>query len=270
MKSYGQFCPVAKACEIVAERWTPLVLRELLCGSTRFSELQRGVPLMSRTLLAQRLRELEDAGVVASVPRARGRGREYRLTPAGEEARALIVGLGEWGQRWARRQIGPDDLDAELLAWDMHRRLNVDRLPARRVVVRFDLRGVPRHQPGRNTWWLVLNRPEVDLCLKDPGFEVDLTVDADLAALTRVWMGDMRLQDALRGALIRPDGPRELVQAFPTWFGLSLFAGVARPAVVSAPHVPEREPAARARHPRLRAAPAERAKARRSRRASRS
>lgn len=255
MKSYGQFCPVAKACEIVAERWTPLVLRELLCGSTRFSELHRGVPLMSRTLLAQRLRELEDAGVVASAPRARGRGREYQLTPAGEEVRSLIMGLGEWGQRWARRQIAADDLDAELLAWDVHRRLNVDRLPARRVVVRFDLRGVPRHQPGRKTWWLVLSRPEVDLCLKDPGFEVDLTVDADLMALTRVWMGDVPLQDALRGGLIRPDGPRALVQAFPTWFGLSLFAGVERPALGSAPPGPSRGPVGRAVHPRHREAP---------------
>jgi DNA-binding HxlR family transcriptional regulator len=246
MKSYGQFCPVAKACEIVAERWTPLVLRELLCGSTRFSELQRGVPLMSRTLLTQRLRELEDAGVVTSTPRARGRGREYRLTPAGEEARSLIVGLGEWGQRWARRQIGPDDLDAELLAWDMHRRLNLDRLPAQRVVVRFDLRGVPRHQLGRKTWWLVLDRPEVDLCLKDPGYEVDVTVDADLATLTRVWMGDMPLQDALHGGLIRPDGPRRLVQAFPSWFGLSLFAGVERPAGVSPAHASDRRQVGRA------------------------
>jgi hypothetical protein len=133
-------------------------------------------------------------------------------------------------------------LDAELLAWDMHRRLNVDRLPPRRVVVRFDLRGVPRHQPGRKTWWLVMTRPEVDLCLEDPGDEVDLTVEADLMALTRVWMGDVPLQDALRGGLIRRDGPRDLVRAFPSWFGLSLFAGVERPAGVSAPHAPGRAP----------------------------
>lgn len=184
MKSYGQFCPVAKACEILAERWTPLVLRELLSGSTRFSQLQRGVPLMSRTLLARRLRELEDA---------------------------------------------------ELLAWDMHRRLDVDRLPPRRVVVRFDLRGVPRRQVGRAAWWLILDRPEVDLCLKDPGHEVDLTVEADLLALTRVWMGDMPLRDALRRGVIRPEGPRELVRAFPSWFGLSLFAGVERPAAAARP-----------------------------------
>jgi DNA-binding HxlR family transcriptional regulator len=229
MKGYGQFCPVAKACEIVAERWTPLVLRELLCGSTRFSQLQRGVPLMSRTLLAQRLRELEDAGVVASAPRARGRGREYRLTAAGNELRPLIESLGAWGQRWATRQLDPDDLDAELLAWDLHRRLNVERLPTQRVVVRFDLRGVPRRQPGRKTWWLVVARPEVDLCLKDPGYEVDLVVDADLGTLTRVWMGLVRLGDAMRAGSIRLDGPRALVQAFPSWLGLSIFAGVEQP-----------------------------------------
>lgn len=233
MKGYGQFCPVAKACEIVAERWTPLVLRELLCGSTRFSELQRGVPLMSRTLLAQRLRELEEAGVVASTAKTRGRGREYQLTDAGKEIQSVIFGLGEWGQRWARRRIDPHDLDGELLAWDMHRRLNVDRLPARRTVVRFEMRGVPRHQPGRKTWWLVLDRPGVDLCLKDPGFDVDLIVDADLAALTRVWMGDARLADMLRVGLIRIDGPRELLRAFPDWLGLSSFAGVERPAVAN-------------------------------------
>lgn len=244
MKGYGQFCPVARACEIVAERWTPLVLRELLCGSTRFGEIQHGVPLMSRTLLAQRLRELEEAGVVASRPRARGRGREYRLTAAGEALRPLIVALGEWGQRWASRRLDPRDLDAELLAWDLHRRLNVERLPAGRVVVRFDLRGVPRHQPGRRTWWLVLDRPEVDLCLKDPGHEVDLVVHADLAALTRVWMGDVGLGEALRAGLVRLDGPRALVQAFPGWLGLSLFAGVAR-----APHAGSEGHARAARHP---------------------
>ena len=111
MKGYGQFCPVAKAAEIVAERWTPLVLRELVCGSHRFSHLHRGVPLMSRTLLAQRLAQLEDAGIVRSAPRTKGRGREYFLTPAGEELRPLIDTLGEWGQRWARRQVSADDLD---------------------------------------------------------------------------------------------------------------------------------------------------------------
>ena len=143
MKGYGQFCPVAKAAEIVAERWTPLVLRELLCGSRRFNDLHRGVPLMSRTLLAGRLERLEDAGIVRSATRARGRGREYHLTAAGEELRPLIECLGEWGQRWARAQVGRGDLDPGLLMWDIHRRVNLEALPPERVVVRFDFRGVP-------------------------------------------------------------------------------------------------------------------------------
>ena len=143
MKGYGQFCPVAKAAEIVAERWNPLILRELLCGSRRFSDLHRGVPLMSRTLLAGRLEQLENAGIVRSVARPRGRGREYHLTAAGEELRPLIECLGEWGQRWARAQVDRDDLDPGLLMWDIHRRVNLEALPPERVVVRFDFRGVP-------------------------------------------------------------------------------------------------------------------------------
>jgi len=130
MRGYGQFCPVAKAAEIVAERWTPLVLRELLCGSRRFNDLHRGVPLMSRTLLAERLEQLEDAGIVRSVARPCGRRREYHLTPAGEELRPLIECLGEWGQRWARAQIGAGDLDPGLLMWDIHRRVNLEALPS--------------------------------------------------------------------------------------------------------------------------------------------
>jgi DNA-binding HxlR family transcriptional regulator len=233
MKGYGQFCPVAKAAEIVAERWTPLVLRELLCGSRRFSDLHRGVPLMSRTLLAQRLEQLEDAGIVRSVPRAHGRGHEYQLTAAGEELRPLIDRLGEWGQRWARARIGRDDLDAGLLMWDIHRRVDKDALPRARVVVRFDFRGVPATTRCPRTWWLVLDRSDVDLCLKDPGFAVDIVVTADLHALTRVWMGDVPLAEPLRAGSIRLDGPTSLVRAFPTWLRLSSFAGVERVAAMA-------------------------------------
>jgi DNA-binding HxlR family transcriptional regulator len=229
MGGYGQFCPVAKAAEIVAERWTPLVLRELLCGGRRFADLHRGVPLMSRALLAQRLRRLEDTGVVQSTPKARGRGREYALTRAGQELRPVIEHLGEWGQRWARSQLERADLDPGLLMWDIHRRVSVDRLPERRVVVRFDFRGVPRTSRCPTTWWLILRRPEVDLCLKDPGFEVDLVVDADVAALTRAWMGDVRLADVMRQGLIRLDGLPIFARAFPTWLALSSFAAVPRP-----------------------------------------
>ena len=228
MKGYGQFCPVAKAAEIVAERWTPLVLRELVCGSRRFNDLHRGVPLMSRTLLATRLEQLQRAGIVQCASRLGGRGREYKLTPAGEELRPLIDCLGAWGQRWARAQIGIGDLDPGLLMWDIHRRVNVDELPPKRVVVRFDFSGVPATIRCAKTWWLVLKQPEVDLCLKDPGFQEDLVVSADLRTLTMVWMGDVRLADAIRAGVIRLEGTRSLVRAFPTWLRLSAFAGVER------------------------------------------
>jgi DNA-binding HxlR family transcriptional regulator len=234
MKGYGQFCPVAKAAEIFAERWTPLVLRELACGSHRFSHLHRGVPLMSRTLLAQRLAQLEDAGIVRSAARTKGRGREYFLTPAGEEFRPVIERLGEWGQRWARKQVSADDLDPGLLMWDIHRRVNTDRLPDRRVVVQFDFRAVPKTFRRPATYWLILEQRDVDVCLKDPGYEVDLIVNADLVALTKAWMGDVRLADAMRSGLVRVEGPTALVRAFPGWLALSGFADVERPRVGAA------------------------------------
>jgi DNA-binding HxlR family transcriptional regulator len=229
MKGYGQFCPVAKAAEVVAERWTPLILRELLCGSHRFSELQNGLPLISRTLLSQRLRELEDAGVIRSVPKPSGRGRVYLLTEAGEELRPIIMELGEWGQRWTR-ELRREHLDAGLLMWDMQRRLDRDRLPAERTVVRFDFLNVPRHQLARRTWWLVLTPSDVDICLKDPGYDVDLCVTADLEAFVKVWMGDIRLTDAIGAGQVTLDGPRPWVLAFPAWLRLSMLARVKRPA----------------------------------------
>ena len=228
MRHYGQFCPVAKASEIVAERWTPLVLRELLCGSFRFNDLHRGVPLMSRTLLTRRLRELEEAGVVER--RETGAGREYHLTPAGEELRPIIEQLGTWGHRWARKDVA-DDLDPSVLMWDLRRRIDHEATPAHRVVVRFDLSGVPRDHAAKRTWWLVLEPGEVDLCLKDPGFPVDVTVAADLATLTAVWMGRIDYADAARRGSVRAEGPRALVRAFPGWLGLSLFASVEMPAL---------------------------------------
>ena len=226
MHGYGQFCPVAVACEVFAERWTPLILRELFAGSRRFSEIRRGMPLISRALLTQRLRHLEDVGVIDS--RALARGREYRLSQAGSEFHNVIEELGAWGQRWIHGRASVQNLDAMLLLWNVRRRLAVDRLPERRIVVRFDFRGVPRGR-GPATSWLVVSRREVDLCLKDPGFGVDLVVSADLAAFTRVWLGDVSFEQALRSRAVRLEGPRDLVRAFPGWVLLSHYAGVARP-----------------------------------------
>jgi DNA-binding HxlR family transcriptional regulator len=230
MKSYGQFCPVAVACEIFAERWTPLILRELLTGSRRFNEIRSGVPLISRTLLAQRLHHLEEAGVIESAPLHAGRGREYQLTKAGKEFREVVERLGEWGQRHAAQQFAPDNLDPQLLMWAMHRRIDVSHLPAPRVVVRFELRGVPSRCLRMWMCWLVLERSGVDVCMRDPGFAVDMTVHADVGALARVWTGHLGWADAVRSGGIKLEGPKALVQAFPGWLQLSHFAQVLQPA----------------------------------------
>jgi DNA-binding HxlR family transcriptional regulator len=230
MKGYGQFCPIAVACETFAERWTPLILRELLFGARRFNEIRQGLPLISRTLLGQRLRELEDAGVVQSQPLARGRGREYRPTPAAEEFREILERLGEWGQRWGTTQFDPENLDLTLFMWNVRRRIDVARLPARRIVVRFDFRAFPARCRGFRTCWLILQREGPDVCLKDPGFDVDLVVTADTAAMIRVWTGAITFAQAVREGGLHVEGPRDLVRAFPTWLLLSHFASVERPA----------------------------------------
>ena len=230
MKGYGQFCPVAVAAEVFAERWTPLILRELFAGERRFNDIRRGVPLISRSLLAARLRELQDAGVLESRPVSSGRGREYRLTRAGEGLREVVDGLGAWGQRWVSGQFGPQNLDVSVLMWNVRRRINRSRLPARRVIVRFDFRALPLQHRGMRTWWLILERPEVDLCLKDPGFDVDIVVSAEAAAMARIWMGQLDFAQALRAGNLRVEGPRPLVQALPGWLLLSHYAHVERPA----------------------------------------
>lgn len=224
-KGYGQFCPVAQASEILAERWTPLVIRELLCGSHRFNDIHRGVPLMSPSLLSQRLKRLEDAGVVV---RHRGTGEtatEYRLTHAGQALGPVIEGLGSWGKRWARRKIPREELDPGLLMWDIHRRLVIEKFPEGRTVLHFELTDVPSR---RRYYWLVIDRGTVDVCLKDPGFEVDVYINTDLATLTDVWMGDLPLDTALEKEWIRLSGPRALTRRFRSWLMLSEFAGVER------------------------------------------
>lgn len=225
MKGYGQFCPVAKATEVVGERWTPLVLRELFCGSRHFNALRRGVPLMSPSLLSQRLKSLERAGILT-------RGRDgtrttYALTEAGRELWPLIETLGAWGQRWARSQLEEGDLDAGLLMWDIRRNVDPTRLPPGRSVVQFAFADVAG--PDR-TYWLVGDEGEVELCLKDPGYEVDLYVASDLATLTAVWLGDLPLAEALDAERLQLDGARAHRESFRGWFALSPFAGVARPA----------------------------------------
>jgi DNA-binding HxlR family transcriptional regulator len=221
MPIYRQFCPVAKASEIFAERWTPLILRELLMGSHRFSEIEAGVPRISKSLLTQRIRFLERAGLIVRRPSADGRVSEYHLTLAGKELYGVVEQLGVWGQRWANLEIGPDDLDPNLLMWDMRRRINLDRLPDRRIVVQFDFTG-----SRSGSYWLILERDEVSVCLDYPGFEPDLFVIADTLAIHNVWMGHLSFDAALRNRLVRIDGPRELAHAFPGWLALNMFAHI--------------------------------------------
>lgn len=224
MKGYGQFCPIAVASEIVAERWTPLILRELLGDSRRFDEIHHGLPLISRTLLAQRLRYLESCGLVETRPLPKGRGREYIPTRAALELREVLDRLGAWGQRWATTQFEPENLDLGLLMWNMHRRIDAAALPPRRVVARFDFRSYPPRCARYRNCWLILDRQGSEVCIKDPMLDVDLVVAADANTMARVWMGALTFHEARRMGGLRIEGPRELAQSFPRWFLLSRFA----------------------------------------------
>lgn len=224
-RGYGQFCPVAMSAEVLAERWTLLVVRNVLSGAHAFNDIQRGVPLMSRSLLSKRLKQLEKAGVVERRPGRRA--HTYHVTGAGQELLPLIEQLGVWGQRWIRSEVDPGPLDPRLLMWDMQRRIHIDRLPDRRVVVQFEFTDV-RRLPLKRTW-LVLDSPDIDVCYKDPGFPVDVVVTTSLRTLTQAWMGDIPFAPLSRSGEIEVDGPRELVRAFPGWLALSAFADVERP-----------------------------------------
>ena len=214
VNGYGQFCPVSKATEILCQRWTPLILRELLSGTSRFNEIRRGMPTCSPALLSKRLKELEQAGVVTRS--VTDDGPLYALTPAGVEVFPLIQGLGVWGQRWARSDYGPDDLDPGLLLWDVRRFLAPGAFGDRRVVIQLTF---PSMAATCRYYWVVVDAAEVDLCMTDPGFEVDVVLDADLRGLTQVWMGDATFVEALRTGQISLTGPRELTRRIPDWFG---------------------------------------------------
>lgn len=222
MPTYGQFCPVAKTAELLCERWMPLVLRELMCGSARFSEVQRGVPGISPALLSKRLRQLVAAGVVERAPADAG---SYALTEAGWELYPLVEAMGVWGQRWARSDYGPDELDPGFLMWDMRRMLRPEGLAPGRTVVEFWIRDAP---PRKTTYWLVVD-DAIDLCLVDPGQAVDLRVNASLRALTEVWMGDRTMREAREDGSIEILGAPDLAHRFPDWLGHHpVLGGVAR------------------------------------------
>jgi DNA-binding HxlR family transcriptional regulator len=223
MTGYGQHCPVAKAAEVFDQRWTLLVLRELVVGSVRFNDIHRGVPRMSRTLLSKRLTELERVGVVDR--RRDEQGPMYVLTEAGEELAPVLGAIGEWGVRWLS-SLSEDDLDPVVLLWEMQRGIARDALPEGRTVVALHF---PDAIEGLRRWWLVLSRDEVDVCEEDPGFEVDVWVEGSLRTFTRAWRGDLAWGDALGPGGIEMHGRREVCRMLPDAFRHPFFTSVPRP-----------------------------------------
>ena len=221
MTGYQQFCPVAMASEVLCTRWTMVLLRELVAGSTRFNDLRRGLPKMSPTLLSQRLKELERAGIVARRELKAEKGVfEYHMTEAGRDLRPVVEAMGFWGQKWVDAKLSLKNLDPSLLMWDMRRNLNPAPLPARRTVIQFLYPELPSSKRG---WWLVVEpRGEVDLCSYDPGFEVDLYVSTDLRTMTAIWMGLTTI--ARERAKVELTGDPAIARTMQAWLGLSPFA----------------------------------------------
>jgi DNA-binding HxlR family transcriptional regulator len=231
MRSYAQYCPVAKATELLGDRWTILIVREMLGGASGFNELQRGLPGISRSVLTDRMRALERAQVIERRTGPRGRTLEYRLTPAGRDLQPVLHAIGEWGATWAFTEPRLEELDPDLLIVWMARHVDRERLPSNRTVIQFDFRDPKR------CYWMVLEPSEVSVCLQHPGFPVDLAVTVDTTTLYRVYLGHADLRDAMRGGHLTMSGSRALQRGFGRWFTWSAFAPAGRSA-------PERRAAA--------------------------
>jgi DNA-binding HxlR family transcriptional regulator len=221
MKGYGQYCPIAKATEVVGERWTNLVIRELAAGSHTFNALRRGLPLMSPSLLSSRLKTLEEAGVVK---RAASKGHvDYTLTEAGEELTQIIWQLGTWGHRWVRSELSTEDLDPSLLVWDIHRTIDPGFFTAPRTVIRIEFTD---YTSKFRFWWLVITPGNVDVCYQDPGYELDLEISTDLRTLTAAWMGDTTIMKAIREKRVVLSGLPHLKKNIAVWLGTNYYADV--------------------------------------------
>jgi DNA-binding HxlR family transcriptional regulator len=232
MKTYGQYCPVARAVDILGERWTLRILRDILGGARRFNEIRRGVPRMSPTLLSNRLKSLEAFGLIVRRTSSRTGIVEYAPTQAGLEVRPIVELYGAWGQRWVRNRLGDDQLDVNFLMWYL--RCGIDRrhFPAERSVVLFEFTDRPRLKKENwwvDKWWLIVTEDEVDLCVQDPGHEVDLYVISDLRTMTKVSLGDISIKQALRTQAIELHGSRSLAKSFEDWLPRSSHADVERP-----------------------------------------
>ena len=220
MRTYGQYCPIARGAEIFAERWTPVIIRNLYLGCGSFGEILEGAPGLSRTLLSERLKQLEHVGVVESAPKPRGRGHHYRLTTAGHDLFKVCASLGEWGTRWL--EIAPEHLDPFVTLWSMCNALRRDRLPDRRVVIRFDFTGRRRSE----RYWLLIENRETEICRTSPGPDEDLQITADAEAFVKWHAGQLTWAAATRDRRIQLHGLPRLVRAFPTWNARSMFADI--------------------------------------------
>lgn len=220
MELYGQFCPVSLAAEIFARRWTPLIVREMLAGSTRFNDLRRGIPSITASVLSRRLDELAIAGIIER--RQDEKGMQYVLTAAGEELRPVVEQLGVWGRRWLPTEYREEDLDPRLLVWDIHRNLQLDEVPKRTVIeLHF-----PDAPPEYRAYWLIVTPEGAEVCLTHPGGDVDLHISSDVRTLTNVWMGNATWASALRARTLKLAGNSELRRALPRWLKLNIFAPI--------------------------------------------
>ncbi len=212
MKSYGQFCPLAQAAQILCERWTILIIREFIAGSDKFTDLQKGVPLMSPTLLSTRLKQLQEAGIIRKSS-IQGE-KNYQLTEAGKELKPIVEMMGAWGHRWAKSNLDKTDLSASLLMWDMRRTVNASAFPKHKVVVQFHYPDAP---PGAQNWWLISEHGEVDLCLNDLGVDVDVYIESSLADMTAVWICDDEFNQSVKAGKIKAMGDPKLVKNLQNW-----------------------------------------------------
>ena len=225
MIEYSQVCPLSKTAEVLGEKWTLLIVRELVLGATRFSQIQRALPRMSPTVLNTRLAELHERGVIVRKRIPEQKGYEYRLTESGRELFPLLLGMSEWGMRWARRGIRDEELDVEFLMGDVRRRLDTGKLPDGRTVLKFTYTDLEDFAE----WWAKIDDRKVELCLEDPGFEVDVFFTTDLKTMTEVWMGDLPLRKAQANGRLKIVGPSTLLRNLAAWFPLHMHAGI-RPA----------------------------------------
>jgi DNA-binding HxlR family transcriptional regulator len=222
---YGQFCPIAKAAEILGERWTILIIRELLVGTKRFNDLQRALSQISPTLLTKRLTQLEDCGLVIRKTIPGPRRIEYHLTLAGRQLRPVVMGLGKWGMKWARGQMTDDELDVEMLMSEISRRIDATQLPGGRTVIEFIFTDLSKFR----RWWVVIEDDgERELCVENPRKETDILIRADVRTMVEIWAGDTDIRTAKKGGRLHLQGHPDLIRSVTSWLRGGLYASVRR------------------------------------------